>query len=100
MEHELRSVAPKFLLDLLGHPIESGGELLLIFARHPDACTLWNFRLHDRRSVGRVQGKYGSNDVLFILHVARSSETEHTRVGVTPPVLSQGTIGQILLEQF
>src|SRR5215216_6147912 len=100
MEHELRFVAPKFLLDLLGHPIESSGELLLILARHPDTGALWDFRLNDRRAVGRVQGKNDSNNVLFIFHVARSSETEHTRVGVTPPVLSEGTIGQILLDHF
>ena len=67
MEHELRLVAPKFLLDLLGHPIESGGELLLIFARHPDTGALLDFDLNDRRAVGRVQGKYGSNYVLFVL---------------------------------
>src|SRR5215218_863756 len=100
MEHELRLVAPKSLLDLLGHPIESGAELLLIFARHPDAGALWNLCLHGRRAVYRVQGKYGSNNVLFVFHVARSSETEHTRYGVTPPVFGEGTIGKILLEHF
>src|SRR5215211_4108157 len=100
MEHELRLVAPKSFLDLLGHPIESGGELLLIFARHPDAGALWDFGLNRRRAVGRVQGKYGSNNVLFVFHVTRSSETEHTRYGVTPPVFGEGTIGKILLEHF
>jgi len=100
MEHEFRLVAPKFFLDLLGHPIESGGELLLIFARHPDTGALLDFGLNDRRAVGRVQGKYGANNVLFVFHVARGSETEDTRYGVTPPVFGEGTIGQILLEHF
>src|SRR5215212_6495165 len=100
MEHKLRLVAPKSLLDLLGHPIESGGELLLIFARHPDVGALWNFRLHNRSAIGRVHGKYGSNNVLFVFHVAGSSETEHTRVGVKPPVISEGTIGQVLLKHL
>src|ERR671911_1080281 len=102
MEHELRFVACKFLLDLLGHPIESGGELLLIFARHPDAGTLWDFGLNDRRAVGRVQGKYGANNVLFVFDVAGSSETEHTRYRVVDPVAiaCEGLLWQILPEYF
>ena len=90
MEYKFGLVTVKLLLDTVGHPIEPCGDLLLISARHPHTGALWDFRLYGRRTVGRVHGKYRSNNILFVFHVAGSSETEHTRYGVTPPVLSEG----------
>jgi hypothetical protein len=93
-------VASEFLPDMVGHPIEPGSDLLLISTRHPDPGAFWDLRLNGRRAVGRIYGEYGSNNVLFVFHVAGSSETEHTRDSVTPPVSSEGTTGKILLEHF
>jgi hypothetical protein len=71
-----------------------------ISAREPDARALLDLRWYGDRSVGHPNFRYASNHVLFVFHVAWSSETEHTRYGVTPPVFSEGTFGQILLEHF
>src|SRR5215204_1335408 len=90
LEDEFGFGTLELLLDLLGHPIEACGDLLLVPAREPDARAFWDLRLYGDRSVGHLHRGYASNDVLLIFHVARSFETEGKRYGVTHPVAVVG----------
>src|ERR687897_1333496 len=102
LEHEFGLLTPKLVLDLPGHPIEPSSNLLLVSAREPDARALGDLSLHGDRSVGHLYFGYASNDVLFVLHVAGSPETERKRYGVRQPVLILGEslLWQILPEYF
>src|ERR687897_1701969 len=99
LEHEFGLLAPELLLDLPSHPIEPSSDFLLVSAREPDTRTLLDLRLYGDRSVGHLHCRYASDDVLFVFHVAGSSETERKRYGVRQPVciLSEGLLWQILL---
>jgi hypothetical protein len=89
MEYEFRLGIPKLLLDLSGHQIESGCDLLLISAREPDAGALLDFCCKGQRALGLIHGKYSSKNVVLVFHVAGSSETERKRVSkACPPVVS------------
>src|SRR5829696_8844170 len=90
LEDEFGFGTPKLLLDLLGHPIEACGDLLLVSAREPDARALLDLRLYGDRSVGHFHRGYASNDVLLVLHVAGRFETERKRDGVRHPVAVVG----------
>src|SRR5215218_2794108 len=90
LEDEFGFGTPDLLLDLLGHPIEACGDLLLVTAREPEARALLDLRLHGDRSVGHLHRGYASNDVLLIFHVAGRFETEGKRYGVRHPVAVVG----------
>src|SRR5215203_3458481 len=99
LKDEFRFGSLKLLLDLSGHPIEPGGEFILVSAREPYARALLDFRLHGDGSVGHLHSRHTSYNVLLVLHVAGSLETERERNGVTHPVaiLDEGMLWQVLL---
>src|SRR5215203_2934344 len=79
-------LTPKLLLDLLGHPLEPSGDLLLISAWEPYTRAFWDLRLYGYGAVGQPNSRYASNDVLLIFHVAGGFGSECKRYGVAHPV--------------
>src|SRR5918995_391281 len=94
LKDEVGSLTPELLFDLLGHPIEAAGDLLLISAREPDTRSFWDFCLYDNGAVGHPHRGHASNNVLLIFHVVRGFGSECKRYGVTHPVtiFSEGTL--------
>src|SRR5215213_5950421 len=86
LKDEFGILTSELLLDLGGHPIEAGSDLLLVSAREPDARAFWDLRLYGDGAVGHAYRRHASNYVLLVFHVARSPETERKRDSVAEPV--------------
>src|SRR5215208_1934746 len=86
LEDEFGSLAPELILDLVRHPVQACGYLLLISTLEPDARALLDLRLYDNGAVGHPHRRHASNNILLVFEVAEGSETQRKRYGIPEPV--------------